>query len=161
VTKTGELDGRIEQLEGLIREGQAERRDLRKQLEDAATKSPAPEPRGRRLADDADEGVDDLPVAARGITLPRFDRKFTDALTDVPPQVGSEAMRTIGVLASGDGFMWKSVKQAKDMVRPLYMARVGIHHRLLFRCDDGVLDVMDLITRETLLTTLKRIRALR
>ena len=46
------------------------------------------------------------------------------------------------------------------MVRPLLMARVGIHHRLLFRCDDGMLDVMDLITRETLLTTLKRIRAL-
>lgn len=159
-TKTGELDGKISELEGLIREGQAERRDLRKQLEDAAAQKAAPEPRGRRL-DEADEGVDDLPVAARGITLPRFDRKFTDALTDVPPQVGSEAMRTIGVLASGDGFMWKAVKQAKDMVRPLYMARVGIHHRLLFRCDDGVLDVMDLITRETLLTTLKRIRALR
>jgi hypothetical protein len=159
-TKTGELDGKISELEGLIREGQAERRDLRKHLEDAAAQKAAPEPRGRRL-DEADEGVDDLPVAARGITLPRFDRKFTDALADVPPQVGSEAMRTIGVLASGDGFMWKSVKQAKDMVRPLYMARVGIHHRLLFRCDDGVLAVMDLITRETLLTTLKRIRALR
>jgi hypothetical protein len=159
--KTGELDGRIEQLEALIREGQAERRDLRKQLEAAAIARPEHEPRGRRLADDGDEGVDDLPVAARGITLPRFDRKFTDALADVPPQVASEAMRTIGVLTAGDGFMWKSVKQAKDMVRPLYMARVGIHHRLLFRCDDGVLDVMDLITRETLLTTLKRIRALR
>ena len=160
--KTGELGGRISELEGLIREGQAERRDLRKQLEEAAAaKKEAPESRGRRLSEDADEGVDDLPVAARGITLPRFDRKFTDALGEVPPQVASEAMRTIGVLASGDGFMWKSVKQAKDMVRPLYMARVGIHHRLLFRCDDGVLDVMDLITRETLLTTLKRIRALR
>jgi len=160
-TKSGELDGKIAELEALIREGQAERRDLRKQLEEAAAaKKEAPEPRGRRL-DDADEGVDDLPVAARGITLPRFDRKFTDALAEVPPQVASEAMRTIGVLASGDGFMWKGVKQAKDMVRPLYMARVGIHHRLLFRCDDGILDVMDLITRETLLTTLKRIRALR
>ncbi|HET9991383.1 MAG TPA: SEC-C metal-binding domain-containing protein [Kofleriaceae bacterium] len=159
--KSGELDGRIEELESLIREGQAERRDLRKQLEAAATATPVHEPRGRRLADDADEGVDDLPVAARGVTLPRFDRKFTDALADVPPQVASEAMRSIGVLSAGDGFMWKSVKQAKDMVRPLYMARVGIHHRLLFRCDDGVLDVMDLITRETLLTTLKRIRALR
>ena len=160
-TKTGELDGRIEELEALIREGQAERRDLRKQLEAAAAARPDHEPRGRRLADEGDEGVDDLPVAARGVTLPRFDRKFTDALAEVPPQVASEAMRTIGVLTAGDGFMWRSVKQAKDMVRPLYMARVGIHHRLLFRCDDGVLDVMDLITRETLLTTLKRIRALR
>lgn len=152
---------RVEELEALIREGQAERRDLRKQLEDAATKRPVEEPRGRRAIEDTDEGVDDLPVAARGITLPRFDRKFTDALGEVPGPVASEAMRTIGVLTAGDGFAWKGVKQAKDMVRPLLMVRVGIHHRMLFRCDDGVLDVMDLITRETLLTTLKRIRGAR
>jgi SEC-C motif len=154
-----DLDGRIEELEGLIREGQAERRDLRKQLEVAAEKKP--EEARRRVVDDADEGVDDLPVAARGITLPRFDRKFTDSLADVPGPVASEAMRTIGTLSAGDGFAWKGIKQAKDMVRPLLMARVGIHHRLLFRCDDGILDVMDLITRETLLTTLKRIRGAR
>ncbi|MEO8551477.1 MAG: SEC-C metal-binding domain-containing protein [Kofleriaceae bacterium] len=159
--KQSELDGRIEELEGLIREGQAERRDLRKQLEDASTKRPAEEPRGRRAIDDADEGVDDLAIAARGVTLPRFDRKFTDALAEVPGPVASEAMRTIGALTAGDGFAWKGVKQAKDMVRPLLMMRVGIHHRMLFRCDDGVLDVMDLITRETLLTTLKRIRGAR
>jgi hypothetical protein len=160
--KATELDGRIEELEGLIREGQAERRDLRKQLEVAAEKKPE-EPR-RRVVDEAPDdgdGVDDLPVAARGITLPRFDRKFTDSIADVPGPVASEAMRTIGTLSAGDGFAWRSVKQAKDMVRPLLMARVGIHHRLLFRCDDGILDVMDLITRETLLTTLKRIRGAR
>jgi hypothetical protein len=157
--KATELDGRIEELEGLIREGQAERRDLRKQLEVAAEKKP--EEARRRVVDEADEGVDDLPVAARGITLPRFDRKFTDSIADVPGPVASEAMRTIGTLSAGDGFAWRSVKQAKDMVRPLLMARVGIHHRLLFRCDDGILDVMDLITRETLLTTLKRIRGAR
>lgn len=160
--KTTELDGRIEELEGLIREGQSERRDLRKQLEVAAEKKPASDAEARRrVVDEGDEGVDDLPVAARGITLPRFDRKFTDSLADVPGPVASEAMRTIGTLSAGDGFAWKAVKQAKDMVRPLLMSRVGIHHRLLFRCDDGILDVMDLITRETLLTTLKRIRGAR
>ena len=41
------------------------------------------------------------------------------------------------------------------------MARVGIHHRLLFRVEAGVLDCLDLITREQLLTTLKRLRAAR
>jgi len=39
------------------------------------------------------------------------------------------------------------------------MARVGIHHRVLFRVEGGQLDVIDLITREQLLTTLKRLRA--
>ena len=156
-----ELDGRIEELESLIREGQAERRELRKQLE-SGPRAQKEEPR-RRPADEpaGDEGVDDLPVAARGITIPRFERKFTTALGEVPGPVASEAMRSVGVLASGDGFAWKNVKQAKDMVRPLYMARVGIHHRMLFRCDDGVLELVDLITRETLLTTLKRLRGAR
>lgn len=158
-TKPGELDGRVEELESLIREGQAERRELRRQLENVPHVQ-KDEPR-RRPDETSDEGVDDLPVAARGITLPKFERKFTDALGEVPGPVASEAMRSVGVLAAGDGFAWKMVKQAKDMVRPLYMARVGIHHRMLFRCDAGVLELVDLITRETLLTTLKRIRGAR
>lgn len=157
--KADDVDPRIAELEGVIREGQAERRELRRQLEALAAQQKAAEP--ARAVEDTDEGVDDLPIGQRGITLPRFDRRFTAALEEVPAPVAAEAMRTIGVLCSGDGFAWKAVKQAKDMVRPLYMARVGIHHRLLFRCDEGMLDAVDLITRETLLTTLKRIRALR
>jgi hypothetical protein len=47
------------------------------------------------------------------------------------------------------------------MARQVLMARVGIHHRMLFRVEDGVMDVIDLITREQLLTTLKRLRAQR
>jgi len=39
------------------------------------------------------------------------------------------------------------------------MARIGLHHRLLFRADDGALDVLDLVTRENLLMTLKRMRS--
>ncbi len=38
------------------------------------------------------------------------------------------------------------------------MARVGIHHRLIFRCTDGVLEAIELITRENLDLTLKRLR---
>jgi len=45
------------------------------------------------------------------------------------------------------------------MPRQVLMARVGIHHRLVFRCEEGALEVLDLITRETLMTTLKRLRA--
>jgi hypothetical protein len=145
----------------VIREGQAERAELRKQLakldaeREAVRKPPPP------ADDDTPDEGDDLPLGNRGITLPRFDRKFSDALADVPAPVAAEAVRTVGILASGDGFAWRSVKQAKDMSRPVLMARVGIHHRMLFRVEDGVMDVLDLITRETLLTTLKRLRALR
>jgi hypothetical protein len=68
-------------------------------------------------------------------------------------------MRTVGTLAAGDGFAWRGVKQAKDMSRQVLMARVGIHHRMMFRVEEGTLEVLDLITREQLLTTLKRLRA--
>ena len=160
-TESG-LEARVRELEGLIREGNAERADLRKQL--AKTEAPREVRRAetlRRHADEEPDEGDELPMGNRGITLPRFDRRFTDALGDVPAPVAQEAMRTVGILAAGDGFAWRAVKQAKDMARQVLMARVGIHHRMLFRVEDGVMDVLDLITREQLMTTLKRLRAQR
>jgi hypothetical protein len=67
-------------------------------------------------------------------------------------------MRTIGALAAGEPAAWRAVKQAKDMPRQVLMARVGIHHRLIFRAGE-TLDVLDLVTRESLMTTLKRLRS--
>ncbi len=151
---------RIAELEGVIREGQSERAALRRELAALQAATTKVEPKKIVEEIDDDDG-DELPPGTRNVTLPRFDRKFADSIADVPQPVAAEALRTVGVLASGDGFVWKGVKQAKDMVRPLLMTRVGIHHRLLFRVEDGVLDVLDLITRETLLTVLKRIRGAR
>jgi uncharacterized protein YchJ len=160
------LDARVRELEALIREGNEERRELRKQLQAAATPS---EPvrrdsaRGRRGAvEEADADVaDEVPHGTRGIAVPRFERRAIDSFEAVPAQIAAEAMRTLGGLAAGDGFAWRGVKQAKDMTRQVLMARVGIHHRLLFRVEDGMLDVLDLITREQLMTTLKRLRGQR
>ena len=148
------LEAKIEALEGLIREGNAERRDLRKALAASQTDDDA-KPAAPVVEDEPGES---LPETTRGITIPRFDRRVTDALDEVPQAVAAEAMRTIGTLCAGDGFAWLGVKQAKDMSKQVLMARVGIHHRLLFRADAGMLDVLDLVTREQLLTTLKRIR---
>jgi uncharacterized protein YchJ len=162
------LDARIRELEALIREGNVERAELRKQLTRA--ESPREVRRAETLRRPHDEKPDEpdlpdvgeeLPAGSRGITLPRFDRRFADALGEVPAPVATEAVRTVGILASGDGFAWRSVKQAKDMARQVLMARVGIHHRMLFRVEEGVMDVLDLITREQLMTTLKRLRAQR
>ena len=69
-------------------------------------------------------------------------------------------MRTIGALAAGDAAAWRAVKQAKDMPRQALMARIGLHHRLLFRTEDRALDVLDLVTRESLPIVLKRLRML-
>ncbi|HEY5921549.1 MAG TPA: SEC-C metal-binding domain-containing protein, partial [Kofleriaceae bacterium] len=159
------LDDRVAKLEALIREGNAERRELRKQLETRAPEEPSRRegPRARRatIEESDDDAGDDVELGTRGVTIPRFERRAIDALAAVPATVASETMRTVGNLAAGDGFSWRTVKQAKDMVRPVLMARVGIHHRVLFRVEEGALDVIDLITREQLLTTLKRLRSSR
>jgi hypothetical protein len=159
-------EARVRELEGLIREGNAERRELRKQLEQSQQASARDSQTVRRverreLSDEHDEGFEDdlAEPGARDVVIPQFERRFTDALDGVPAPVAAEAMRTVGALAAGDGVAWRGTKQAKDMARQVLMARVGIHHRLLFRVEDGRLEVLDLITREQLLTTLKRLRA--
>jgi hypothetical protein len=68
-------------------------------------------------------------------------------------------MRTIGALAAGDAAAWRKVKQAKDMPRQVIIARVGIHHRLLLRTDEGPLEVLDLVTRQSEDVALKRLRS--
>jgi hypothetical protein len=155
------LKARVDRLEGLVREGHAERGDLRRQLAAArqGAKEPSPATAATRATVD-DEGFGEaLPGAARGVTVPRFARRAEDALASAPPAVAAEALRTVGSLAAGDAAAWCRVKQAHDMPFPLLMARVGIHHRLLFRVEAQAMEVMDLVTRESLMTTLKRIRS--
>jgi hypothetical protein len=160
-----ELRRKLEELQALIRERNEERSELRRQLS-AATESksdaaaPEPPPRGREPEAD-DDDAEDLPdeAAARAVLIPQFTEAAAAAFEDVPRNVAAVAMRTIGALAAGEPAAWRGVKQAKDMARQVLMARVGIHHRLLFRADDGVLDVLDLVTRESLMTTLKRLRS--
>jgi hypothetical protein len=156
------LEAKVRELEGLIREGNNERRELRRQLEAREREDQRDHsPRARRATlDEPDEGFDEPPVEPgnRDITLPRFERRFTDALRDVPATVAAETMRTLGTLTAGDGFAWRNVKVARDMTKQVLMARVGIHHRLIFRVEAGELLALDLITREQLDTTLRRLR---
>jgi hypothetical protein len=67
------------------------------------------------------------------------------------------ALATDGLELMRDRIM-ASPKQAKDVPRQVLMARIGIHHRLVFRTGDRALDVLDLVTRESLPTVLKRLR---
>jgi uncharacterized protein YchJ len=154
------LGDRVRELEALIREGNEERRELRKQLESAAAATEDDRPRrGRPLDEPADDDDGDaLEPGSRNVAIPRFERRALDALAEVPATVAAETMRTIGTLAAGDPYAWRGVKAAKDMPRQVLMQRVGIHHRLIFRSEGGNLDVLDLITREQLQTTLKRLR---
>ena len=164
--RAGALESKVSVLEALIREGNAERRDLRRALAAAAPDEPAPA-RGRAAptaatvaAVDAEDALGDaVAVMARPVAIPRFEKRAVSAFGDVLAAVAAEAMRTVGNLAAGDFPAWRGVKQAKDMPTTVLMARVGIHHRLIMRSDGGSLEVLDLVTREQLMTTLKRLRA--
>ena len=162
----------MRELEALIREGNAERRELRRQISATTRRrrpptrsAAAPRPPRRPPPPPRPTTTATTPSATRcrrpraRSRIPRFERRVADALADVPAAVAAEAMRTVGTLAAGDGFAWRNVKQAKDMPRTVLMARVGIHHRLIMLSDGSSLEVVDLVTREQLMTTLKRLRA--
>ncbi len=157
------LQLKVSELKALINEGNEERRDLRRKLATTgnarATDETRPSPTATLNGEKDDDGMG-MPgdTGERGIHIPQVGRRAEDALRAVPAHVAAEAMRTVGSLSAGDRSAWSRVKQGKDMKFTLLMARVGIHHRLLFRIDDGVLDVLDLVTRENLDTALKRLR---
>jgi hypothetical protein len=110
-------------------------------------------------SDDDNDDMDDLPEGTvHPVRLLRFRRPAEDAFSTVPRDVAASAMRTIGALAAGDAVAWRKVKQAKDMPRQVIIGRVGIHHRLLLRTDEGPLEVLDLLTRQNEAVALKRLR---
>ncbi len=158
------LRERIDSLQAMIREGNEERAALRRQLSSATKSTPSPQgstPAVHQGGDDED-AVEDMPAqaSAKPVMIPRFGPKAVAAFDAVPNHVAALAMRTIGELAAGDAAAWRAVKQAKDMPRQVLLGRIGIHYRILFRTDEDVLDVLDLVTRENLMTTLKRIRSM-
>jgi hypothetical protein len=159
------LRDKIDELQAHIRERNEERAELRRQLADATEgKTGAPTavpPPGQRVLGDADEDMEALPdrTGIRPVLLPRFGQTATAAFETIPRNVAANAMHTIGALAAGDAAAWRAVKQAMDMSRQVLMTRIGIHHRLVFRADEGALEILDLVPRESLLMVLKRLRS--
>ncbi len=152
---------KIGRLEALVREKNEQLAESRRAL--AVTSAPTPVGTSATVGTDDDDDEDELEeaqdAAPRTVLVARYTPRAATALAAVPRNVGSIAARTVGALAAGDDGPWRSVKQAKDMPRQVLMARIGIHYRLLFRCDTGgELEVVDLVTREDLMLTLKRLR---
>ncbi len=149
------LRGKIATLRGLLGANIAQRRALRaevKRLREAP--SPAPDV-------PAPESSSPLPSEPAGpgdgrVRLPRFTRRGADALrrTGAPAQA---ALQVIAGLAGGASAGWSEVKRLKG-ADGLHAARVGLHYRLLFYRGEDELEVVDLVTRQNLLTAIKRLR---
>jgi len=155
---------KVDELQAGIRERNEERAALRRQLADLLDTHQRSQPRQpeptRGSESNDDEGGDDLPEGTvHPVRLLRFRTAAEAAFEAVPRDVAAIAMRTIGALAAGDAAAWRKVKQAKDMPRQVIIARVGIHHRLLLRTDEGPLEVLDLVTRQSEHVALKRLRS--
>jgi chaperonin cofactor prefoldin len=154
---------KIDTLQALIRESNEERAKLRRELANATKSKPQPQLIAHvvsRAVEDED-ATEELPerTTARPPMIPRFSSRAAGAVEAAPNSIAATAMRTIGEIAAGDAAAWRAVKQAKDMPTEVLIGRIGIHYRVLFRTDANALDVIDLVTRESLMTTLKRLRS--
>jgi hypothetical protein len=157
------LRDKVDELQSLIAAGNAERAALRRQLADANDTADRPhaERASRRGPDDAEDDFFERagPEGGRRPLLPRIGDRAAAAFEQNDQKAVAMALRHVGALAAGDTAAWRGAKQAKDMPRQVLMVRIGIHHRLLFRADAGALEIIDFVTRENLMTTLKRLRS--
>ncbi|HEX4354272.1 MAG TPA: hypothetical protein VHZ95_15190 [Polyangiales bacterium] len=157
----------VEMLEAIIRERNEERAELRRdrdelrhQLNSLDVIAAATSTLDAGDPDSDDEGEAATAAVRRALGC-ETSRDVREALREVPPHVAAEAMRTLGQLAAGDAAAWRGVKQAKGTAAPIYQARIGIHHRLIFRTDEHTLHAIHLVTRASLLGALRRVRGAR
>jgi hypothetical protein len=154
------LRAKVDELKGLVSEGNKERGMLRQELAQRSTAiakqepmnvgdaTPARDPLERDLPDDA--------PSIRGVAVPSFAKGAGEALRELPSRVARDALRLVAALAAGDATVWREVKQLERVAPPLLSARVGIHHRVLFRATGGGLDVLEIVHRQGLDATIRR-----
>jgi hypothetical protein len=155
----GELRDRIAQLKSLIAEGNDERAELRRQLAEAAERDTEDRPEAAApdsaAGPDPEHALDEAP-RVRGVMVPHFDRGAEASLRDLPARVVRDTLRVVADLCSGEGNVWREIKQLERISPPMYSARIGIHYRVLFRMEPGVLDVAEVVAREGLLAAVRR-----
>jgi len=155
------LREKIEVLQVRIREGNEERAALRRQL-GAAESNANDADRVQSSASIAvpDDEEDAIPVdpSPRRIVVPFWSRPAEDGIRTVPAHVAVEALRTVADLAGGDVAAWRAVKRPSRLERAVLMARIGIHHRLIFEVEGDTLRVLELLPRSSLDVAIKRLR---
>jgi uncharacterized coiled-coil protein SlyX len=158
-----ELRDRIAELKSLIADGNAERAQLRRQLaevserarEETAAAAAPPAAEAPEGLSDGERAPDEAP-RVRGVMVPRFEAAAEASLRDLPARVVRDTLRVVADLCSGEGSVWREIKQLERISSVMYSARVGIHYRLLFRMQPGVLEVTEVVAREGLLAAVRR-----
>lgn len=157
---------KVEQLQDLIRDKNLELANLRREVRSGGASSRAYESNANdnaALERDALESLDEdrwevenNQAQERRTRIPVWRPDLVADLESIPAHVVREALRTIADLATGESAAWRAVKVPRGIATPVRMVRIGIHHRLLFCTSDRSIDVMELVSRESLNLALKR-----
>jgi len=158
------LRGKVAELRRIVSEGQEERRELRRQLseseagddDDASGTEPAHAGRrgspGRAAPAEDDDAVsfDGAEVdAPRAALVPVYSDRAGKALRDLDHANADAVLTLVASLAAGRPNAWSGTKHLVK-VRGVLSARAGLYHRILFRVDHGVLEVLEVLARKDL-----------
>ena len=151
------LAQKVSELKELLKESNKERTELRRALEEAQASAqalPAVAAVTPLPADEPEEG--DGLEAPRTVLTTTFARAASDALERLPRNTARDAVLKISEVAAGLPTAWREVKRMLH-VPGYYSVRVGIHHRVLFHLEERVLLVDEVIHRQDLDATVRRL----
>jgi hypothetical protein len=149
---------RIDELEDRIREGNAERAQLRREVAELTERlesgkdAPVP-PKPEAVLDEPGESA----TRPRGLMLAQWEPRAVESLEALPARVSEDVLVKIAELGSGDAAHWIEVKQLQG-VAGLYSARIGIHYRALFTVEGKTLRIHEVVHREGFDTALRRFK---
>jgi hypothetical protein len=152
------LRSKIDELKGLISEGNKERTELRRALAQHTStlaKEDVPPPKDATEDDHFERDLPEGP-SVRGVKIPTFAKAASEAIRELPARVARDTLAIIAGVASGGAAAWREVKQLERVSPPLLSARVGIHYRVLFRANDAELDVLEVVHRQGLDAVIRR-----
>ncbi|MBS1152984.1 MAG: hypothetical protein H6Q89_4682, partial [Myxococcaceae bacterium] len=148
---------RIDELEDRIREGNAERAGLRREVAELTERleqgKGVPPPKVEPVAEEPGESA----TRPRGLMLAQWEPRAVESLEALPARVSEDVLVKIAELGSGDAAHWIEVKQLQG-VAGLYTARIGIHYRALFTIEGKTLRVHEVVHREGFDTALRRFK---
>ena len=165
-----ELRGKIESLKGELNQRHLERNQLRRDLRAAhkdlatlrdtqaqtATGKVARQAEEQTDAEEESMFVEEQFLGSQPLRTPSYPKRFREQLDAVPESVARETIRLVGRLGAGDAAAFRGSKRLKRQ-REVLRQRVGLGHRLLFRLDENILEVVALIHRRDLERTIKRL----
>ena len=151
------LKNKVEEMQRIIGEGQEERRELKKQLADVVAVAPVSVQQPEVEEEDEEEEAGE--EAPRGVLIPSFTDRAGKALADLDAPIADVVLGVVAGLAASRENAWFSVKRL-EKARTVYSARAGIHYRVLFMIEDGLLRVYEIFHRRDLESAVNRMMKL-